>query len=103
MTACEACKGSCCRFLRLPVPEESFVWLELHGLRVVDGHVELEIPCLELENGRCRSYEVRPQVCQELVVGHPACVYSVCRYGKWEEVKSLMPKWFMDEGEGNPE
>jgi Fe-S-cluster containining protein len=79
MTACELCKGSCCKSVVLPLSpysERTHEWFALHG-EVKSGMVRLNQPCSKLIDGKCSIYETRPEVCRTFPVGCSHCLEDV--------------------------
>ena len=84
---CEGCKKECCRYVAMEIdtPEtkddfENIRWYVLHKNVCVyveeDGtwNIEFITPCELLdENGRCASYEKRPEICREY--DHEECTF----------------------------
>jgi Fe-S-cluster containining protein len=109
--SCDGCGGSCCRHMVMPPfvrmdgdPEWAALARdhpELHA--ELDADVDRrrrendwpdEAPCtwLDLETGRCRHHEQRPQICREFEVGSDACLHHRSRFGlPWLKIKWSRP------------
>ena len=79
MKTCENCNGKCCRYVALEIdaPEsleefEDIKWYVVHkNINVYvdedyEWHIEFLTPCEYLdEEGKCKIYDKRPQICRE--------------------------------------
>jgi len=85
---CTQCGGKCCKFIVIPLytsDEEKY-----HRLRgtVMDSKrlgklFVLPVPCANLtEDGKCKDYENRPNICKEMdeKTLFRYCVPSGCKY-----------------------
>lgn len=97
VVTCDGC-GACCQIQGLPpfIPDiygPGMATAELDALRLShpdlareleaewkrlgpSGVLTLDSPCIwyDAATGRCRHYEVRPEVCREFEVGCPECL-----------------------------
>ena len=80
MTACEICKGACCEFIHLKLPEQvdMLKWLLCHGESWHDG-VALDCRCKHLKDGLCQIYDTRPDICRNFKVGSNDCKNAILR------------------------
>lgn len=76
---CAICKGACCESLTLglvPADADMLRWLLLRAKPSVlsPGSYILECKCTALDdNGRCKTYSDRPQICRNLEPGGLEC------------------------------
>ena len=77
--ACSLCRGACCEAIILPVKfrdEDVQKWFALHG-EETDHGIYLEVKCKCLVDGKCSTYEDRPNVCINFPVGSPGCLVAI--------------------------
>ena len=108
---CEHCTGKCCRYFALPIEkptsyrEFNFIrWYMMHGevSVFVDGeawYLMVHADCKHLlDDGRCGTYETRPDICREYTTDEcefddDACYDMLfeCPEQIWEYAHAVLP------------
>ena len=93
---CLLCRGACCEDFELPKADvnppggDERCWLELHAV-VSEGWMRFECRCRALsEQGRCRIYSARPQVCRAYEPGGADCLDTLRRRRSPEQVRQIV-------------
>jgi len=77
MSKCDDCNGACCRFVRIAVPRmppDERRWAEMRGV-ITGNRFRIRSKCSNLgDDGRCKIYKSRPQVCAEYKCGGEMCL-----------------------------
>jgi len=79
MIECKNCDGECCKRLIIPLcdqmllDEDQAKWLVMHenisiGISQGKAAIIIQTRCENLENGDCKIYENRPDVCKDFPV-----------------------------------
>lgn len=73
------CLGACCETLLVPVPDVPIIteFMSVRGHREGDYYrLECKCPMLD-ENGKCKIYESRPQICRDYEAGSELCLKAI--------------------------
>ena len=84
MTACELCKGSCCKSIAFPLSwfkSSDMAWVALHG-DVEPDRVRINQSCSMFKDGKCTIYETRPKACRDYPVGCDSCLKVVAKFAQ---------------------
>jgi Fe-S-cluster containining protein len=85
--ACEICKGACCKYFALwksSFRPDVAGWIALHG-KDEGKAVIFDVPCGMLKDGKCSTYDARPEICRNGKPGEFSCLDAITRYAKDRE------------------